>query len=71
MIPDRTTARTVDWQKIRSAGYRRLEVFCDWDCRVQEILGDDEGDSGRIPRTVEVELTDSLVDCCVPVRSTV
>ncbi|KAJ3411838.1 DNA replication licensing factor mcm8 [Chytridiales sp. JEL 0842] len=41
---------TVDWQKIR----------------LQEKLADDQVDSGRIPRTVECELTDDLVDLIAP-----
>ncbi|KAJ3209863.1 DNA replication licensing factor mcm8 [Entophlyctis luteolus] len=40
----------VDWQKIR----------------IQEKLPDDQKDSGRIPRTVECELTEDLVDTVVP-----
>ncbi|PFX30710.1 DNA helicase MCM8 [Stylophora pistillata] len=34
--------------------------------RVQEIMDDDQRESGRIPRTVECELTADLVDSCVP-----
>ncbi|XP_064623313.1 DNA helicase MCM8-like [Lineus longissimus] len=41
---------TVDWQSIR----------------VQEIMTDDHRESGRIPRTVDCELTADLVDSCVP-----
>jgi len=33
---------------------------------VQEIVNDDKNDSGRIPRTVEVELANHLVDSCTP-----
>eukprot|EP01135_Chromosphaera_perkinsii_P002385 Nk52_evm39s222 gene=Nk52_evmTU39s222 len=42
--------KTIDWQKIK----------------LQEILQDDDRDSGRIPRTIEVDLTGDLVDACVP-----
>ncbi|KAJ3005090.1 UNVERIFIED_CONTAM: DNA replication licensing factor mcm8, partial [Siphonaria sp. JEL0065] len=52
-IPDRSglsDTKTVDWQRIR----------------IQEKLPDDQKDSGRIPRTVECELTDDLVDLIVP-----
>jgi len=42
--------RSVDWQKIR----------------LQELADDDSKDSGRIPRSVEVELANTLVDTCVP-----
>ncbi len=38
----------------------------DWQrIRLQEQLVDDH-DSGRVPRTCEVELTEDLVDKCVP-----
>lgn len=48
----RTTAnprRCIDWQKIR----------------VQELLGSDAQQQGRVPRTVEVELKQDLVSSCV------
>ncbi len=35
-------------------------------CRVQELASDDRREAGRIPRTVECELTADLVDSCVP-----
>ncbi|KAI9100394.1 DNA replication licensing factor MCM8 [Phlyctochytrium arcticum] len=41
---------SVDWQRIR----------------IQEKLADNQVDSGRIPRTVECELTEDLVDLVVP-----
>ena len=34
--------------------------------RIQEKLPDNQLDSGRIPRTVECELSDDLVDLVVP-----
>eukprot|EP00026_Physarum_polycephalum_P003849 Phypoly_transcript_03865.p1 GENE.Phypoly_transcript_03865~~Phypoly_transcript_03865.p1 ORF type:complete len:758 (+),score=108.96 Phypoly_transcript_03865:32-2275(+) len=46
--PDKRTADTVDWQKIR----------------IQEEV--DHKDSGRVPRSIEAELTGDLVDTCVP-----
>jgi DNA helicase MCM8 len=42
--------QTIDWQTIR----------------VQEIMSDDNREAGRIPRTVECDLTADLVDSCVP-----
>lgn len=34
--------------------------------RVQELISDDQRESGRIPRTIECELSQDLVDSCVP-----
>ncbi|KAJ3126094.1 DNA replication licensing factor mcm8 [Nowakowskiella sp. JEL0407] len=51
--PDRSPQNktvTTDWQKIR----------------VQEKLADDQVDSGRVPRIVECELTEDLVDLAGP-----
>jgi len=50
--PERSSplTETIDWQTVR----------------VQEIMDDDQRESGRIPRTVECELTADLVDSCVP-----
>ena len=45
-----TLTQTIDWQTVR----------------VQEISGDDRREAGRIPRTIECELTADLVDSCVP-----
>ncbi|XP_046388865.1 DNA helicase MCM8 [Ischnura elegans] len=42
--------QTVNWQSVR----------------LQEIVGDDQREGGRVPRTVEIELTEDLVDSCVP-----
>jgi DNA helicase MCM8 len=50
LIPDRTSTNTIDWQKIK----------------IQEIIGEDDSDLGRIPRTIEVELSNDLVDTCLP-----
>ncbi|XP_009073390.1 PREDICTED: DNA helicase MCM8 [Acanthisitta chloris] len=41
---------TVDWQSIK----------------VQELMLDDQREAGRIPRTIECELVQDLVDSCVP-----
>ncbi|RXN18654.1 DNA helicase MCM8 [Labeo rohita] len=41
---------TVDWQTIK----------------VQELMSGDQRESGRIPRTIQCELTQDLVDSCVP-----
>uniref|UniRef100_A0A8D2N1C9 DNA helicase MCM8 n=1 Tax=Zonotrichia albicollis TaxID=44394 RepID=A0A8D2N1C9_ZONAL len=41
---------TVDWQSVK----------------VQELMADDQREAGRIPRTIECELVQDLVDSCVP-----
>ncbi|XP_062981379.1 DNA helicase MCM8-like isoform X2 [Elgaria multicarinata webbii] len=41
---------TVDWQSIK----------------IQELMSDDHREAGRIPRTIECELVQDLVDSCVP-----
>ncbi|XP_066495222.1 DNA helicase MCM8 isoform X2 [Tiliqua scincoides] len=50
--PDRSSPYTVtvDWQSIK----------------IQELMADDQKEAGRIPRTIECELVQDLVDCCVP-----
>ncbi|CAL0309852.1 unnamed protein product [Lupinus luteus] len=48
--PLRSTAQTIDFQKIR----------------VQELLKPEDHEEGRMPRTVECELTQDLVDACIP-----
>lgn len=35
-------------------------------CRIQEIVGEEGHEEGRLPRNVECELTEDLVDACVP-----
>ncbi|XP_038988371.1 probable DNA helicase MCM8 [Phoenix dactylifera] len=49
-IPIRSTAKAIDFQKIR----------------VQELLKSGNHEEGRVPRTVECELTEDLVDSCIP-----
>nr|XP_027071030.1 probable DNA helicase MCM8 isoform X3 [Coffea arabica] len=48
--PLRCTARPIDFQKIR----------------LQELLKNEHHEEGRVPRTVECELTEDLVDACIP-----
>ncbi|KAM7262451.1 hypothetical protein ACFE04_000134 [Oxalis oulophora] len=48
--PIRSSARTIDFQKIR----------------LQELLKSEDHEDGRVPRTVECELTEDLVDACIP-----
>ncbi|OWM82376.1 hypothetical protein CDL15_Pgr001950 [Punica granatum] len=49
-IPIRTTAQAIDFQKIR----------------LQELQKSENHEEGRVPRTVECELTEDLVDVCIP-----
>ena len=39
--------------------------MCVW-LRIQELSGSDLREAGRIPRTIECELTSDLVDSCIP-----
>ena len=39
---------------------------CPCSCRLQEKLPDDKIDSGRIPRTIDCEATQDLVDKVIP-----
>ncbi|KAK2977599.1 hypothetical protein RJ640_007235 [Escallonia rubra] len=48
--PVRSTARPIDFQKIR----------------LQELLKSEHHEEGRVPRTVECELIEDLVDACIP-----
>ncbi|KAL0375116.1 UNVERIFIED_CONTAM: putative DNA helicase MCM8 [Sesamum radiatum] len=48
--PIRSTAWPIDFQKIR----------------IQELLRSEHHEEGRVPRTVECELTEDLVDTCIP-----
>lgn len=48
--PIRSTAESIDFQKIR----------------LQELLKPENHEEGRVPRTVECELTEDLVDVCIP-----
>ncbi|KAG7027994.1 putative DNA helicase MCM8, partial [Cucurbita argyrosperma subsp. argyrosperma] len=49
-VPIRSTAEAIDFQKIR----------------LQELTKSDDHEEGRVPRTVECELTEDLVDACIP-----
>ncbi|KAL7136597.1 hypothetical protein ABFS83_10G040500 [Erythranthe nasuta] len=48
--PIRSTARPIDFQKIR----------------IQELLKSEHHEEGRVPRTVDCEMTEDLVDACIP-----
>ncbi|KAG8648488.1 hypothetical protein MANES_08G003200v8 [Manihot esculenta] len=48
--PIRSSAKGIDFQKIR----------------IQELLKSEDHEEGRVPRTVECELTEDLVDACIP-----
>ncbi|XP_068918882.1 DNA helicase MCM8 isoform X1 [Petaurus breviceps papuanus] len=44
-----------------------LTVTVDWQSiKIQELMSDDQREAGRIPRTIECELVQDLVDSCVP-----
>ncbi|XP_041333061.1 DNA helicase MCM8 [Pyrgilauda ruficollis] len=48
---------------LEGAGWCPAALVC---CRVQELMSDDQREAGRIPRTIECELVQDLVDSCVP-----
>ncbi|OMO73500.1 Mini-chromosome maintenance, DNA-dependent ATPase [Corchorus olitorius] len=48
--PIRSSAQAIDFQKIR----------------LQELRRSEDHEEGRVPRTVECELTEDLVDMCIP-----
>ncbi|XP_051206010.1 probable DNA helicase MCM8 [Lolium perenne] len=48
--PVRSTAKLIDFQKIR----------------IQELASAENREEGRVPRTIECELAEDLVDCCIP-----
>ncbi|XP_031268309.1 probable DNA helicase MCM8 isoform X1 [Pistacia vera] len=48
--PVRSSAQKIDFQKIR----------------LQELLKPEDHEEGRVPRTVECELSEDLVDACIP-----
>eukprot|EP00126_Sphaerothecum_destruens_P012464 Sdes_comp21362_c0_seq1m20003 len=52
LLPHRASPRTktIDWHKIK----------------LQQVSHDDSREAGRIPPTIEVDLTADLVDCCIP-----
>lgn len=75
--PIRSTACPIDFQKIRhvyfclSVCIKNLYHFIPpwynfYFDRVQELLGSENHEQGRVPRTVDCELTEDLVDSCIP-----
>lgn len=56
LVPDRRYSTTRDWQKVK----------------IQEAPGGsneyeaDNSSYGRVPRQMDVELSEGLIDCCVP-----
>ncbi|OXB68339.1 hypothetical protein ASZ78_015279, partial [Callipepla squamata] len=68
-LPDgKYTLPTKSWYAVIELGTLRTElVLCGFACcRVQELMSDDQREAGRIPRTIECELVQDLVDSCVP-----
>jgi DNA helicase MCM8 len=45
---------------------KTFETECRDNCRLQERLNDEQLDSGKIPRSIECELLEDLVDSVVP-----
>lgn len=78
-IPDRSSAQLMDFQKIRQGTSKLIWAFLQLYCaksftflyvpipsRIQELVSAGNHEEGRVPRTVECELTEDLVDCCIP-----
>lgn len=42
------------------------DLFSRTTTRIQELLRSEDHEEGRVPRTVECELTEDLVDACIP-----
>ncbi|OVA18173.1 Mini-chromosome maintenance [Macleaya cordata] len=61
--PIRSTAITIDFQKIRQAFHTLSLSLCSSSA---ELLKSENHEQGRVPRTVECELTEDLVDACIP-----
>lgn len=74
-IPMRSTAKLMDFQKIRQVINKLLHYplfmvlklfsYC-FQIRIQELASGESHEEGRVPRTIECELTEDLVDCCIP-----
>ena len=59
--------KTVDSQTIRySKLYPLVNYLQRYKNRLQEQVDDDRREAGRIPRTIDCELSGDLVDTCVP-----
>jgi len=71
-VPIRSSAVTVDWQSVKYLSALHsppVSITHMTDCfasRIQELMSDTSSDSGRVPRTLECEVTGPLVDSCSP-----
>uniref|UniRef100_A0A0E0A0D7 DNA helicase n=1 Tax=Oryza glumipatula TaxID=40148 RepID=A0A0E0A0D7_9ORYZ len=43
-----------------------IEMFWKSQLKIQELASGESHEEGRVPRTIECELTEDLVDCCIP-----
>ncbi|KAM0850012.1 hypothetical protein ACQ4PT_053363 [Festuca glaucescens] len=73
--PVRSTAKLIDFQKIRQVINRPAPSFSSYSTklcfnfvqsRIQELASAENREEGRVPRTIECELAEDLVDCCIP-----
>ena len=62
--PVRRSSQTIDSQTIRFVVVATITMVTT--IRLQEQVSDDRCEAGRIPRTIDCELTGDLVDSCVP-----
>ncbi|KAH9257592.1 hypothetical protein BASA81_004041 [Batrachochytrium salamandrivorans] len=65
-LPQTQTARTVNFQQIKLQEIVQDEDDRDASSAAAASAHESKVWEGRVPRTVTVELTDELVDCCVP-----
>ncbi|XP_059176311.1 DNA helicase MCM8-like [Physella acuta] len=66
-VPTKCPADECRGRTFQSCRSDKLTETIDWQTiRVQEIMPDSQKEAGRIPRTIDCELTRDLVDSCVP-----
>ncbi|CAH2255317.1 DNA helicase MCM8 isoform X1 [Pelobates cultripes] len=66
-VPTKCPVRECRGRSFTAKRSSPLTVTVDWQSiKVQELMSEDQREAGRIPRTVECELIQDLVDSCVP-----
>ncbi|KAK1697565.1 hypothetical protein QYE76_014262 [Lolium multiflorum] len=58
---------TVRGTVVKVSTVKPLVMELDFQCmKIQELASAENREEGRVPRTIECELTEDLVDCCIP-----